>query len=962
MTLKKKHKLLKLMSLLTVLVTPTILISCNKDSGKKTEDDKKTLDKKDSTEQKDPDEKDTKKEDNDNSDQDNSNKPSNNNDNLDNQDEDNYFKPNDENTTENEYEILKNKFYPNDIDYDKKPETNERRNADGLDWSKVQNYENNSVFFNETNQKKIILSKRSSKIGDDLEEIKELKELLNKLVSSNEYYAFEVSKLNFNARNMTKALLEWYRESWPDYLYVEFSLKSIYFETETADGNQDLTNINSKTYQDQFIRLKTIEKFPSTIKLDWINEGIDKENLLHFIKNGLAQISNDMSDLDKVYAIVRYVCDYFVYDDLLAFSDLQASINTRKAVCQQYGTSIALLLQLSGVHAIPKQSGDMEHQYALVYFDPAGQNNKKWHRVDGTHADDGRESAEKNKDIFIHKDTRKYTNTFVNPIIGNASSIETGYDLIRYLPWDFMFKNNEYSKVSNYDESFLPITSNTKWGEKFSRYFYSNGYWYMITNRRLDSNYNNVNFLYKVKSNSNKLQIVKAGNKILDDQDKIAPLIELNSVFHRTYDHNGILYLFYKNSNGEMVLDLIDIKDNKTIETKIKLKDIINTNEFDSIITISNIRFDMLKDVIYFDAEGIKDENYLKLPVNIDFKNSSNKKLQFFEKTNKNLVDLWRYKTFLRAKLGTYMFSKSEKMYSLKTSLRNKFKELEKEIDLAFNHIDSDNVDVYIQKLKDIEKQIEKNWWVKTLKNNLKIDQQIASTIFIDQSHYDEYGFHIPFKTVYDFNIHNTSDNHIMYDVYYSDKPFDKDNTNKANLLLKSVLKKELKLDKSILNTSGYILIKSYYRGNEDKSFIFSNLSKIDFYTSNKFSIFFEKPNNKLFNNHNLNLSLENTNFEENYYISFSFLLKNYSLIKNKIHYRILHKDKNASTIVDKGLFDPQEYHKIQFLVDKNKYKNGSYLFELDIEFENKIYTYYSEHFLDISKKDVNDFDINKYF
>lgn len=872
------------------------------------------------------------------------------------------------NNPQSDYELEKNKIYPNDRDYDANPETTEKKNEEGLDWKNVENYDDNNVFFNENQQKKIVLKTRTSKIGDHKAEIAELKSLFTKLVESNEYYAFNVESLNFNARNMTKAMLEWLQESWIDYLYLGFSLRPIYFKTETADGDQVISNPNSKTFQDQFIRLKSIEKVPTSIKLNWINEGKEKQNFLNFLKNGLAQINEGMSDLDKVYAISRYVCDYIVYSDEAAYHDLEYTINTKKGVCQQYGTSIALLLQLVGVQAVPKPSGDLSHQYAFAYFDPTGGSNKSWHRVDGSFIDDGRKENEPIKDIFIYKKGRNYQNIMAPPIVGNSKSIYSGYDLLKFLPWDFMFKNNEIAQDNNFNNTFLYLTQNST-TEKLCRYFFSNGYWYMITNKKLGA-IKNVNYLYRVKSNSNKYEVVKIGDKILIPDDKIANLINLDGFFHRTYDHNGLLYLFHK-KDSEVVVDVIDLVNTTMISQNIKLLELTNSLDMDKIVTIENIKMDILKNTISFKALGKKHNQVIEQEAYINLTDKQiNNKLHYVTKTVHTKNDLWRQLILTRATLGTYMFSHKPKLYSLNIILRDEFKLLEKEIKNKLSNLSLLEIEHYWQKLENLLNKIDANRWIMPVKNSLKIDQQLPKEMYINTSYFNDFGFILPFNAIYDFTYANTSSQHICYDVYYSNTKLDENNLDNSKLILKNVLKSELKINKNLIsfnnNREGYVLIKAYYRGHEKnkKHAIFSNQTKLNFYESNdKYSIFLSLPANKLNNYHNLYSSPTATDFASNYNIDFSFVINNYQNIKNPINCRIIYKNFNERKIVKEKTIIPSEINKITYIVDKNNNSfGGSYTLEIDIEFQGKTITYYSNHFLDLTQSDLNNFDINKYF
>ncbi|WP_027121447.1 transglutaminase-like domain-containing protein [Mycoplasma leonicaptivi] len=620
-----------------------------------------------------------------------------------------------------DYDQQIKELYPDDIDYDKNPVTNNKSNTQNIDWNNSINDEKN-VFFNLKEQQKIVLTKRISKIGDERSEINELKSLFNKLVTSNDIFAYDVRQLNFDARLMGKALVEWYKESWSDNLFLELSRQMIYFETETEDGDQRLNQPSKKIYNDKFIRLHKIQKKQTSIVWDWITEGNEKRNLINFISQGIAQITPDMSDLDKVFAITRYVCDYFIYEDVSAYYDLYYGINHREGVCQQYGTAIAMLLNIVGVQAISKPTGNALHQYAIAYFDPKGGNDKKWYRVDGAFIDEGRRTQENIKDIFTHKKLRNWQNTFQAIHEGEGLYEQMGYDVSYYLPWDSLFKDKLNATENFYSKSFLSIDE--KWKmittSRFqTRYFLSNGYWYSITNRNLEEDPNSnqtqyINkYLYRVKSNSNQLEIVKKNDQILIADDKIAPLINLLTTQPRTYQHNDYLYYLNKHSDKKLYIDIIDLNS----QTKVKevlFTDILDNFNLNEDFSIRDFDFDMLKNKITVKLNGtIKDLNSYKnheFIIDLNNKNISSKLL--LNKEVKTKQDLWRYKNKVRAILGTYMFSKTPKILHLNQSLRDEFQLINKNIDDNYLNLTQAQILSYAKQLKSIVNKIPKSKWI----------------------------------------------------------------------------------------------------------------------------------------------------------------------------------------------------------------------------------------------------------
>lgn len=175
---------------------------------------------------------------------------------------------------------------------------------------------------------------------------------------------------------------------------TEFEIS--YYEADVLELIQDIAkkddylirSINKLVYERVGNRA-TIKVTYRTTKAqeEYINQELTK------IINSIT--TNNMSDLDKVKAINRYLVDRYKYDDTLVSNNAYSALTTGKTTCQGYAMTAYKMLNLAGIEN-RIIIGDLEgvpHGWNLVKL------NNKWYHLDVTNND-----ALGNDKYFLRRD------------------------------------------------------------------------------------------------------------------------------------------------------------------------------------------------------------------------------------------------------------------------------------------------------------------------------------------------------------------------------------------------------------------------------------------------------------------------------------------------------------------------------------------------------------------------------
>ncbi|WP_412031515.1 transglutaminase domain-containing protein [Metamycoplasma buccale] len=479
------------------------------------------------------------------------------------------------------------------------------------------------------------------------------------------------------------------------------------------------TDINKLIFDDKFIHLYTIQKRFNWEMQELIVDKNNKANLVNFIKNGLEQIYESMNDVDKVFSAIRYVADYFKYDGTVAYENVIYSINTRRAVCQQYGWAIAMLLRAANIQALPIVNKD--HKLTAVKIKTKNDNKPKWYFLDATWFDTDSKLKMQVKHIPHGWNTigiRDYWQILIKPSRLEKDTLQyVGSRFNLFLPWD-QIQDKDYAAQEDFFET--SVFNNPKFEDnditlqgvdyisRPSRYFFYKGYWYFISHFKRNNNISKMG-LFKFQLDNKIIKLVKdETNNKQDNNDEIAKLINFkeSSIAPMVFQEGNLIYFYYYLKNKH-ILEVFDI------EKKIKIKEIELNNKF------PNVKLETNTPIYGFTVENGN--------INFEYKNNNNEKnetsfkiLDLLENSNLsdniNNFDLFKKIQLARIEYGTYMFldnyNNNEYNY-LPIKLRIEFDKLRKEIEIVLKEELSSHqinnfinkLDISLKKLREFNKQ-----------------------------------------------------------------------------------------------------------------------------------------------------------------------------------------------------------------------------------------------------------------
>ncbi|UUD35232.1 transglutaminase-like domain-containing protein [Mycoplasmopsis caviae] len=829
---------------------------------------------------------------------------------------------------------------------------------------------------------------RKSQIGKDEDEIKELEELFNNLVSNYETSSYNLRSQYFNAKNMTEAMLNWYSNHWADYNYIHTNVSDFSFPNE-ANWYGSIFNkeINNNLKNHKFFRLFSMEK--SWEKWDYdemISNKKIKELMYEFIKNGINQIQSDMSDIDKIYTLVRYVTDCFTYDFHKEKQPLYTALQTKIAVCHHYATFLALLLNLVGVKAVPISTDELVHKVVAVKVKQDTDDKPKWYFTDCTEFDtppsaslpSGKFDYTSRERWKIDQLLTNYELSIPNPVKG----MKVTNVLNIHLPWDklndpsYAGDRNFYGnsifyqiKKPNNNLNYVEDSSITMYHSKHengpSRFFYWKNNWYTISNYMKDGK-SHIG-LFRFQLESTKMKLIKNEIQTFESSDELSNKIVLseNAAGARIFQEKNLLYHFYykkdatTSTESDYTLKVYDLTKNDS-SCCILTKD-VSTEASELVLANKKIDFYVKNgEINLYRYNSNLDEN-TKFDPDVTKKIIMDDKLKNIEeeKTNNELL---RKFALARFQFGSYMYSDlSTRSVYLPLNLRKEFDELKSELsqklNLSTNYHDnnlysefSTRIDLLLKKLNEAVK----NKWGKL--TFYKIDD-LQSNINVFNSNLQGLNFKLTDK----YWVNDTLNKHFYYDVFFSEtKPSDESEMNNASkLVFKGISLKELKSIKlNQFEHNGFLWIKGYF-GTEEQNYIFSNVSNI------------RKTKWEFSSHTKSNLGLHSnisTTFSKSQFYDDDFILEtelSFSGDKSKIKSikaKFYHYYNGNKKLINEKDIDINNLTKLHDNVKSQNKEPGKYFYEFEVEEDNEIYKFNSNEYLSISEQDSINFTPGKYF
>ncbi|UUD35267.1 hypothetical protein NPA07_00080 [Mycoplasmopsis caviae] len=827
---------------------------------------------------------------------------------------------------------------------------------------------------------------RTSQIGNDEAEIKELQDLVTKLNSDYSNLSYNLRSQYFNANNMTEALLNWYRDSWIDYIYTNVDLDTFDFPSE-INWTDGIIKNKEKYKNRKFIKLYSMDKMDGP----WhypklISNQSEKIKLYNFIKNGLAQIKRHMSDVDKLYAAERYVTDYLTYVMASMPTGIFKSIETKLGVCHHYGSLTALLLNFAGVQAFPYPIHNGVHQILAVNLRTKKHPDKpKWYFSDPTEVEEAVSGSLASGKYEYTRMPRWGTNSLLMDHNIYPDTIRaSNFVLNHMLPW-FKLSDPEYGGDNSFykdsifstleDRSNKMLTDNgIELVEKSSsggltRFFYHKDSWYTISSFK--QNNKRKTGLFKFSLYDKKIKLVKDGDNIIDSNDEVAKIIELkdNYLYSLTFQENNFLYHYFgDNSTKKHYLKVYDLSKNSS--QNVITKDI--TSELEPLNpSVSTIDFYVSdKNVVFYrynqsldDARG--SDNPLKTNSDITKVIINDTQLTNIEEA-KNNETLLNKLQLTRMLFGSFMYSDSKDWdIYLPLNARDEFNNLRKEIEAktlesGFNLFDTNLYTSYADKIDQAYNKLLEIAYTKYDKVEIYKQIDLPSSININKQHLGDFGLKLNYKVGNYIHLKEKDNNmHMNYDVYFSEtKP---NNLNdESKIVLKNVTANDLFLRRELLQKSGYVWIKGYFALAKNKH-LFSNIAQINVDSKWHWNDSIINDTNQGWYNVNVNLTSSNFNQPINLQTitSFSGDTSSIKSVKAKL-YRIY---KNQKTLINEQSFNTANNSSISHQIKPANIEPGCYYWEFVVTDNFGKHTFVnSNRYLSITENDSTNFDAQSYF
>lgn len=872
-----------------------------------------------------------------------------------------------------------------------------------IDWAKVnnKNIDNRSKSLFNDHYRGIdqFYPKRTSKIGDKRAEIEELKNLMTLLMQNRNYNAFNLEGLRFNNRNMSEAFLEWSNESWPDYFYVDQTTKRMKFgiELDKSIHHQATLSYYEDQYKDTYMELYSMEKHSLNFIDKVIYQWIAKTNLLKNAALALREIKENMSDIDKVYTIMRFVGDLFDYDLSALNNNVADVFEDYKAVCQQYSTFASWLFNLVGIPSVSiiGQPGTFDlHQFPLVKVkvENNGDAEAKWYVADPTSYD-----ARSEKD---YTDPTAYDQDRENagirragyilrkvgdgPFLEENSITYPGTAINYQLPIDHLWKNASISTKSfietnnMFRDNKFDYQGKKYYIKKSSRRWFFNNYWYQFVNFS-NNKKGNYKGLIRMKIDSNKVDFVLSNLGDYDSNDLLAKrfkeLYTIDSILDKadgnplSFNYQNLLFYSTFSQNAGVIeptlniLDLNNLSDNKTINLAQIFKNEFKENYNNKINFLVNFYIRHNKLYLHFNGKN-------KLVYDLDLQNNK-ELLSIKNKDHYSFQDLINELAITRANLGTYIFSPKEFNqavipYTLPYSIRQEFLNIKEEIKQN-KTLTQSQIDSYITKLKNLRKDLVTKIYVPN-KTKPKVLVDLPTHIFKSWNNYNNYNIKLNFATLNEYSIINneTLQNSIRYDFYFSKtKPEMNELNNEKYLISQEQEFSKFYLNKKILSDpNGYLWVKAYNVNVGKDKYIFSNVCHIVVNDNVPEVVWVASPNWNARSTNLLNSEAESKkSFDSIKEVSMEVSIQNLNLISNpklKI-YRFYKGQKEL--VEERNLTLKENSNIIKYSLDPQHKKWGKYDFVLEYEYNGKIIKLpANQAFMNIDITDSINFEFDDYF